>query len=234
MKNIILLTISLLILFLFGCNKNDNGDANPVGLGTNSGNGNVTFQINIVQDQQGTLYFHFKPNVDVKIVKVDAILNNQTYTTNGDGSTVYTSAEGFSIEVSNTKTGDSWSFTITGKVGSNNQDFTSNTKYTVPAGFGGGAGTVSFEIKSQPGQQGGTDFLFKPSVDVKIIKVDVQMGNATDEVNGDGTTIYSSNNWQVLAGYNDVESGQQWSFTFVGKTAADDKDFTVTENYIVP
>ena len=234
MKKLIFFTIGLLFLFLIGCNKNDSGDGNPVGLGTNSGNENVTFQVNIVQDQQGTLYFHFKPSVNVKIIKVDAQLNNQTYSVSGDVNTTITATEGFSVEVSNPETGDDWIFTITGKIAGNNQDFTSVVKYSVPTGYSGGAETVSFEINSQPGQQGGVDFLFKPSVDVKITKVDVKMGDASDKVDGDGTTVCSGGKWYVLAGYNGVESGQQWSFTFVGKTASDDKDYNVISNYTIP
>ena len=60
------------------------------------------------------------------------------------------------------------------------------------------------------------------------------MGGATDIINGDGTTVYTSYNWYVLAGYNDVASGQQWSFTFVGKVASNNKDYSETAVYTVP
>jgi len=234
MKNLIKIIISLFLLFFIGCSKHSD-DTNPIGINPiGGGNGNVTVQVSIQQDQQGLYYFLFKPSVSVKLNKIDATLNNNTETVNGDGTTTFSPTEGFSIQVNNPATGDQWSFSITGKIASDNKDFTSTVNYTVPQGFTGGTSLVAFEITSQLGQNNSVEFLFNPSADVKITKVDVEMGGATDVVNGDGTTIYSSTNWYVLAGYNDVASGQQWSFNFIGTIAANNQNYSVTANYTVP
>lgn len=237
MKYLASIIILLFTLLIISCSNNNSGITSPAGtnpFGGGNNNSNVTFQVSIQQDQQHGIYFHFIPSVDVKIIKVDGTINGQTLTISGDANTTFTVAEGFSVTVNNATAGEQWSFKIIGKIASNNQDFTSTVNYTVPQGFGGNTGTVTFEIKSQPGQENSTDFLFKPNVDVKITKVDVEMGGATDVVTGDGTTVYSGNNWYVLAGYGGVASGQQWKFTFNGKLAANSQDYAVTVTYTIP
>lgn len=234
MKKLIKILLSVFLLFLFGCSKNSNDSINPIGINPTGSNNNVTFQVSIQQDQQNGLYFHFIPSVNVIVTKVEATINNNTSSVNGDPNSTITTTEGFSVSITATDPGDNWTFKITGKVASNNSDFTSTVNYIVPANFGGGTGSVSFEISSQAGQQGGVDFLFKPSIDVKITKVDVEMGGATDVVTGDGTTVYSANNWYVLAGYNAVSSGQQWNFTFTGNIASNNQGYNVTVNYTIP
>ena len=237
MKFLITTFFLLFTVLIVSCNNHNSGNTNPVGIspiGKGNGNSNVTFQVSIQQDQKHNLYFHFIPSVDVKIIKVDATVNNQTSTINGNPNAIMTVAEGFSIMVTTVKTGDNWTFKITGKIAGNNQDFTSTVNYTIPQGYEGNTTNVTFEITSQPGQENSTEFLFKPNVDVKITKVDVEMGGATDVVTGDGTTVYLSNNWYVLAGYNGVSTGQQWSFTFSGKTAENNQDYKVTIKYTIP
>ena len=236
MKKLFLITLSFFVIFLFGCSKSSD-DSNPIGFALGDGNntGNVTIQVSILQDPQQGPYFHFTPSVDVKISKVEATLNNgQTTPINGDPNATISTTEGFSILVSNPAVGDKWTFTITGKIASNNADFKTTVNFTIPQDFGGGTGSVTFEISSQPGQGGSTEFLFKPSVDVKLSKVDVEMGGATDLLNGDDATVLTANTWYVLASYNNVTSGQQWSFTFTGKIAANNQDYTVTAKYTVP
>ena len=235
MKNLIKLLLILFLLAFFGC-KEENGVTNPTGIDPLGGgnSGNVSFQVSINQDQQHGIYFHFIPSVDVKIIKVEGTINGQTSTVNGDENTVITVAEGFSVTANNPEAGDLWSFKITGKIASNNSDFTTTVNYTVPANFTGVSDNVTIEIGSQNGEQESVEFLFKPNVDIKITKVDVQMGGATDEVTGDGTTVYAGNSWYTLAGYTGVESGQQWSFTFSGTIASNNQNYSVTSNYTVP
>lgn len=224
--------VFIFLIGLTGCSDDDSSDTNP--FGPESSTGNVAFTVSIQQDQQHGTYFHFKPSVDVKIAKVVGILNGQTYNIDGDPNTVMTVAEGFSVTVSNPQTGDQWSFTITGKIASNSSDFTSTVNYTVPAGFQGTNNIVSFEIGYQAGQQGDVEFLFKPSVDIIVIKVDVEMGGQTDMIEGDNTTVYNANTWYILAGYNGVASGQKWTFKFTGKISGSNQDFSVTTEYTVP
>jgi hypothetical protein len=229
MKMLITLFFSIILFFFIGCSDDNNSDSNPFGPEQTSGS--VTFQVSIQQDQQIGSFFHFKPSVDVKITKVVGVLNNQSYNIDGDPNAVMTVAEGFSITVSNPQAGDQWLFTITGKIASTGSDFTSTVNFTVPAGFTDTTNNVSFEIGSQAGQQGDVEFLFKPSVDVIILKVDVEMGGQTDMVEGDNTTIYNANTWYVLAGYNGVASGQKWTFKFTGKISGTNQDYSITIHY---
>lgn len=235
MKNLIKIFLTLFILSFIGC-KEENGITNPTGIAPLGGgnNNNVSFQVSINQNKELGAYFHFKPSVDVKIIKVDGTINGQTSTVNGDVNTIITVAEGFSISAINPEAGDVWSFKITGKIAVNNTDFTSTVNYTIPANFSGETSSVTIEINTQPGQEGSIEFLFKPNIDIKITKVDVQMGDFTDELTGENITVYAANNWYTLAAYNGVESGQQWSFTFNGTIANNNQNYNVTSNYTVP
>lgn len=235
MKNLIKIFLTLFFLSFFGC-KEENGITNPTGNDPFGGgnNGNVSFQVSINQNQQIGAYFHFIPSVDVKIIKVEGTINGQTSIVNGDVNTIITVAEGFSISAINPEAGDQWSFKITGKIASNNSDFTITVNYIIPANFSGESSSVTIEIDVQQGQEGSIEFLFKPNVDIKVTKVDAQMGDFTDELSGDGTTVYSANNWYTLAAYNGVESGQQWSFTFTGTIANNNQNYNVTSTYTVP
>ena len=101
-------------------------------------------------------------------------------------------------------------------------------------GLGGGNNSgVSFEVKTQPGNQGGTIFLLKPNQDVKIQKVIVQVQNFTDEVLGDPNTIYKKDTWYELEEYTGVQQGQEWSFNIIGQVAANGQSFNVTVKYTV-
>ena len=77
------------------------------------------------------------------------------------------------------------------------------------------------------------EFYFKPSVNITLTKVDVAVLNFTDVLQGDSQTIYEKDNWYMLVGYQGVEVGQTWSFTFHGKDVTNNKDFQVTSKYIV-
>ncbi|MCW8848871.1 MAG: hypothetical protein OQJ81_02750 [Melioribacteraceae bacterium] len=231
MKYFLRILFVLLVGFL-GCSDDNNSDTNPFGPGSSASD--VTFSVSIHQDQQHGAYFHFKPSVDVKIIHVVGVLNNQTYNIDGDPNSTMTTAEGFSVTVSNPKAGDKWTFTITGRIASNNNDFTSILNYSVPLEFVSSTNNVSFVIDLQQGAQGDIEFLFKPSVDVIITKVDVEMGGATDLVEGDATTVYQADTWYSIAGYNGVESGQKWTFVFTGKVSGSNQDYSVSADYTVP
>ncbi len=99
--------------------------------------------------------------------------------------------------------------------------------------LGGNNGNLSFEIMTKPGNQGGTIFLIKPSEDVKIEKVIVQIQNFTDEVNGDPNTVYKKDTWYELEEYTGVQQGQVWSFNIIGQLANTGKSFSVTVKYTV-
>jgi hypothetical protein len=146
----ILIFLSILILFFFGCSNNNSNPASAgsvggigvAGGGNAGGNGAgseaVTFTIDVVHDQQNVNYLQFTPNTDVTLTMVTgncaaANVNNQQV--QGDGTTVYTNNAPFYIPLTgiNVQSGQRWTFTITGKIGSSTgQDYTSNTNYTIP------------------------------------------------------------------------------------------------------
>jgi hypothetical protein len=101
---------------------------------------------------------------------------------------------------------------------------------------GTNSGTVTFTIMSQAGQNGGIEFYTKPSVDITITSVNVKVPaeNYDETYQGDGTTIYPKDQWQLMDEFTGVTSGMQFTFIFVGKTSPDKKDFNVTVNYTVP
>jgi len=111
---------------------------------------------------------------------------------------------------------------------------------TDPFGGGGGnggtGGNVSFTISTTQGTQGGIIFNATPSANVKITKVTVSLPaqTFTDEITGDGTTVYNANTAVELAEYTGVASGQQWTFKFEGTTSDNNQTFDVTSNYTIP
>lgn len=106
-------------------------------------------------------------------------------------------------------------------------------------GIGGGntgGGTVTFAIMTQDGQNGGIEFLCKPSVDVTLTSVNVKVAAVTfDETyDCDGVTVYSRNDYHLINEYTGVTSGMQFVFRFIGKTTPENKAFDVSTNYTVP
>ncbi len=117
-------------------------------------------------------------------------------------------------------------------------------------GLGGGnSGSVSFtigKITVQEGydfdQDGQADESFyltaKPSVSIKITKVDIQIpGNASfDSVEGDGTSVFNANvEVQINSTpYFNVTRGQKFTLKFTGKLAANDQAFEISVEYTVP
>lgn len=77
------------------------------------------------------------------------------------------------------------------------------------------------------------EFYFKPSISITITKVDAAVLTFTDVLQGDSQTVYEKDNWHMLVGYQGVEVGQEWTFTFHGKDATTNKDFQVTAKYVV-
>jgi len=232
MKHKIKLLITLFGVFLIGCNDSSDGDSNPLGIKEQGGT--VTFLASVLQDQQGIWRFHFKPSVDVKITKVEGSINNQAQgSVAGDGTTVFTVADGFSIEIDPPNDGEVWAITITGKIASDNKDFNSTVNYTVPQGTNNAVNNVTFQVSTQQGQQGGTVFLIIPSVDIKIEKVDVTQNNQASAITGDGTTTFTSVNGLTLGEYTTTQ-GDVFTFAFTGKIANDRSAFTSSTSYTIP
>ncbi len=132
-----------LLLLLSNCGDKG-GDSNNGGLivtpggGTGGGGGttgNITFETNLVQDEQQNVYFEFKPSNDVSVNQISAVcaainVNENIPVTNTD---IYTNAKPMYLgPVQNVQTGQQWQFTIKGNIGNaQGQTFTSSVNYTV-------------------------------------------------------------------------------------------------------
>ena len=96
------------------------------------------------------------------------------------------------------------------------------------------AGNVTFSINQQAGQNGGIEFLAKPSLDVKITKVISKEGTFADTIAPPPTYVFSKDSFYVINEYNGVATGQQWTFNFTGTVNSDNSSYNVTSNYSVP
>lgn len=100
-------------------------------------------------------------------------------------------------------------------------------------GLNGPASNVSFSISQQQGNFGGTEFLFRPSADIKISylisRLDAQQFADTIRYNNTNYT-YSKDTTYIIGEYTGVQPGQQWKFIFSG-TGQNNAQYTVTQNY---
>jgi hypothetical protein len=93
---------------------------------------------------------------------------------------------------------------------------------------------VTFEMKNQPGTQGGTQFLCRPSVNVKITEVISSLPPFYDTViSSNPAYVYSKDTFYIINEFNGVQQGQQWSFQFYGSYASNNAGYIVTTNYTV-
>jgi len=96
---------------------------------------------------------------------------------------------------------------------------------------------VSFQISQQAGFYGGTEFLFKPSVNIKISRI-VSKYTAqqfADTLNlGNVNYIYSKDTTYIINEYTGVQAGQQWNFDFTGSVPnQNNSNYSVSANYTV-
>jgi hypothetical protein len=104
-------------------------------------------------------------------------------------------------------------------------------------GGGGGGGAVTFQVSTQQGQQGGINFQFKPSTNVTVTQVTASLPaqQFNDVIQGDGTTVFDTQNGFSIGEYQGVASGQQWTFNVQGKIGnAQGQTFNVNTNFTVP
>ena len=110
------------------------------------------------------------------------------------------------------------------------------------SGLGGdggttGGGSVTFQVGTTQGQNGGINFTFKPSQNVTVTSITVNLPaqNFTDPIQGDDTTVYDTQTGFYVGEYNGVASGQQWTFNIVGKIgSATGQAYNVNVNYTIP
>lgn len=96
---------------------------------------------------------------------------------------------------------------------------------------------VSFQISQQAGLNGGTEFLFQPSVNVKISQV-ISKYPAQQFVdtlgNANPNYVYSKDSVYSVNEYTGVQNGQQWNFNFSGTVPSqNNSSYNVTSNYTV-
>jgi len=100
-----------------------------------------------------------------------------------------------------------------------------------------GGNQVTFQISQRNGINGGVEFMFKPSVDVKISRVVsiYQPENYTDTLNYTNTNfVYSKDETYIIQEYIGVVQGQQWNFNFTGQIPGQNNaNYNVTANYTV-
>ncbi|MCI0450361.1 MAG: hypothetical protein L0Y79_11370 [Chlorobi bacterium] len=96
---------------------------------------------------------------------------------------------------------------------------------------------VTFQISQQTGLNGGTEFLFKPSANIKvsriISKLDAQQ--FADTISYTNTNyVYSRDTTYIINEYTSVQNGQQWKFNFTGSfPGQNNSNYDVTSNYTV-
>lgn len=96
---------------------------------------------------------------------------------------------------------------------------------------------VSFTMAQQNGANGGVEFLFQPSVDVKISKMVsiLPSQNFTDTIiNNNSNYVFSKDTLYIVGEYTGVVNGQQWKFDFTGSIPGqNNSNYNVTANYTV-
>ncbi len=98
-------------------------------------------------------------------------------------------------------------------------------------------GQVSFQISQQAGYYGGTEFLFKPSVDIKLSRIisKYQPQQFADTINfANINYVYSKDTTYIISEYVGVQQGQQWNFNFTGSLPVQtNSNYNVNVNYTV-
>ncbi|RPI16016.1 MAG: hypothetical protein EHM58_12705 [Ignavibacteriae bacterium] len=96
---------------------------------------------------------------------------------------------------------------------------------------------ISFQISQQEGENGGLEFLFKPSMDTKISKIVCRLPEQQFEetlTNNDPNYVFQKDNFYDIEEFTHVTAGQQWKFDFTGNsTTGTNTAYTVTSDYTV-
>jgi hypothetical protein len=94
---------------------------------------------------------------------------------------------------------------------------------------------ISFQISQQTGQNGGTEFLFTPAMDVKISRIIsiYQPQQFADTISYTNVNyVYTKGTTYIINEYDGVQNGQQWNFNFTGsQSGQQNSNYNVTINY---
>ena len=102
-------------------------------------------------------------------------------------------------------------------------------------GSNGGTGSLQFSIRgTEPASGGGSNFIFRPTANVKLDYIIITCDTLRDSVGGNPFNIYYSASDNYLGAYN-TAPGQTWSFSFNGTLQAGGEAFTnKTVSYSIP
>lgn len=112
----------------------------------------------------------------------------------------------------------------------------SDNPVAIDPGTGNQNPAVSFAIRLESGTQG-MIFSAKPDADVKIAGVIATLAAAgfVDTIANPGpTTVFPKDNWFQFTEYTGVNTGQKWTFRFIGTTSATSQSFVSNSTYDVP
>ncbi len=132
------LLAALTVLVLISCKDDSTSPAGGGGIGGGGGGGtNVSFTVSLAQDNQQQYFFEFKPSAAVVINTITgncpaAGVNNEQV--QADGTTVFDANNPAYVgPINGLASGQQWSFTIDGKVGSKTGTaFSSTAQLTIP------------------------------------------------------------------------------------------------------
>jgi len=96
---------------------------------------------------------------------------------------------------------------------------------------------VTFPISQRTGQNGGTQFMFKPSANIKISQIVSRYPaqQFADTINfGNINYVYSKDTTYIINEFTNVTAGQQWQFNFSGSGVSNNNsNYNTTSNYTV-
>ena len=150
MKRLIIFALLPLFLFIItGCSNNGGGSGttDPFGIGNTGGgnngggnnNGNVTIEVGLAQDNQGTLWFGFNPNVAITITSVvvsQADLGVNETITNPNPTQQFEPVQAgnyytFYQPQQQLQAGQQWSFQFSGTIVQGGNTYNKTVNYTI-------------------------------------------------------------------------------------------------------
>jgi hypothetical protein len=81
--------------------------------------------------------------------------------------------------------------------------------------------------------EGVTEFWFKTNKDIKQIRVIINVSSFQDIISGDDTLTYKKNEWYLLVGYENVNFGRKWKFTFKFIDSTNNEEVSSIVKYII-
>ncbi len=99
-----------------------------------------------------------------------------------------------------------------------------------------GPSDITFQLSSQT-VNGVSSFLFKPSENVKldVILLSCPSQSVYDTIaSSNPNRVYSKDSVYPFGDYSGIQRGQNWNFTFTGKTSGNNTSFSSSVSFSVP